>query len=135
MTASDNKQLLRAAYAALAAGDARPFVHLMADDFTFTIEGHGAWSRTWRGKAEVRERLFGPLFAQFATRYTSTAQRFVAEDDLVVVECRGDVTTTRGDRYDNHYCNVCRFRDGRLVALTEYGDTELIATVLAPPPA
>jgi hypothetical protein len=51
-----------------------------------------------------------------------------------VVECKGDVSTKAGNRYDNDYCYVCRFGDdGKLVALTEYMDTALAERVLAPP--
>jgi ketosteroid isomerase-like protein len=136
MSAANNKQSLQAAYTELAQGNGRPFVDLMADDFCWTIPGSTAWSRSYRGKQAVREELLKPLFAQFATRYTNQAVRFIAEDDLVVVECRGSVQTVRGQAYDNTYCNVCRFSaDGKLVELTEYMDTALIDAVLAPPQA
>jgi len=82
----------------------------------------------------VRPELFRPLFAQFEGSYRNRASRFVAEADLVVVECRGDVATKAGARYDNQYCYVCRIDDaGKLVALTEYMDTALAERVLAPP--
>jgi ketosteroid isomerase-like protein len=81
----------------------------------------------------VREQLFKPLFAQFATPYTNRALRFIAEDDHVVVECRGSVQTVRGEAYNNSYCYVCRFEGGRLRELTEYMDTALAEAVLAPP--
>jgi ketosteroid isomerase-like protein len=35
--------------------------------------------------------------------------------------------------YNNNYCYVCRLADGKLRELTEYCDTQLIATALAPP--
>jgi ketosteroid isomerase-like protein len=136
MNATDNKQRLQAAYAQLEQGNGRPFVDLMADDFCWTILGSTAWSRSYRGKQTVRDELLTPLFAQFATQYTNRALRFIAEDDLVVVECRGSVQTVRGQPYNNTYCNVCRFGpDGKLVDLTEYMDTALIDAVLAPPQA
>ena len=82
----------------------------------------------------VRERLFQPLFAQFASPYKNTATRFIAEGDMVVVECRGHVTTRRGLAYDNTYCYVCRFGDdGLLHELVEYMDTDLVARVLQAP--
>ena len=133
MSAADNKRILQAAFDELAKGNPRPFGECMADDFAWTIAGHGPWARTWRGKRSVREELFAPLFAQFATTYSNTAQRMIAEDDMVVVECRGSVTTKGGRPYDNTYCYVCRMRDGKLVELTEYCDTQLIAEVLTPP--
>lgn len=132
---STNKQTMQTIFAALAEGDGRPFIDAMADDFCWEIPGTSAWSRRFEGKRAVREELFKPLFAQFATPYTNRALRFVAEDDIVVVECRGRVETVRGERYDNSYCYVCRFEGGRLRELTEYMDTALAEAVLAPPPA
>ena len=51
----------------------------------------------------------------------------------MVVECRGKVTTKAGRRYDNRYCWVCRLAGGKIVSLTEYMDTELVAQALEPP--
>jgi ketosteroid isomerase-like protein len=134
MPAAENKQRMQEIFAALERGDGRPFVDAMADDFSWIISGGGPWSRAWRGKQAVRKELFAPLFAQFEGTYTNRASRFVAEGDTVVVECRGNVATKRGERYDNHYCYVCTFRDGKLVELVEYMDTALAERVLTPPP-
>jgi uncharacterized protein len=73
------------------------------------------------------------LFSQFSDQYTNTADRFIAEGDHVVVQCRGHVTTKSGIPYNNTYCYVCRFGEGKLRELTEYCDTQLIATALRPP--
>ena len=127
------KQLLQHAFDALATGNGRPFVDLMADDFSWTIPGNATWSGTWRGKKAVRENLLAPLFARFADTYTNQAIRFIAEGDWVAVECRGKVTTKTGKPYNNTYCYVCRFADGKMRELTEYMDTELAASVLGAP--
>jgi ketosteroid isomerase-like protein len=50
-----------------------------------------------------------------------------------VVEARGHVTTKAGLPYDNSYCYVFRLGDGRVAEITEYFDTQLVATRLAPP--
>jgi ketosteroid isomerase-like protein len=80
----------------------------------------------------VLDELMAPLFAQFADRYTNTADRMVSEGDFVVVECHGRVATKAGKPYDNRYCYVCRLDGGKLRELTEYLDTELVATALGP---
>lgn len=134
MNPAQNKRTMQAIFAELAHGNGKPFVAAMADDFCWEIPGRGAWSRRFEGKQTVRDELFKPLFAQFATTYTNRALRFIAEDDIVVVECRGQVQTVRGEAYDNTYCYVCRFENGRLRELTEYMDTALAEAVLAPPP-
>jgi len=125
-SAASNKQALQLAFAELAKGNGRPFTDLWADDFTWTLIGTTKWSGTYRGKEAVLRNLMQPLFARFATQYTNTATRFIAEDDCVVVECRGSVTTKSGQPYNNTYCYVCRMKDGRLQELTEYMDTDLV---------
>ena len=133
MSATANKQLMQQVFAELAKGNGKPFVDAMADDFRWTITGTTPWSKTYDGKQTVLNDLMQPLFSQFADRYTNTAQRFIAEDDYVVVECRGRVTTKAGKPYNNAYCYVCRMAGGKMRELTEYLDTELVATALADP--
>lgn len=133
MTPSENKQRMQAICGELEKGNGQPFVDAMADDFRWYMIGTTPWSGTYDGKNDVRTRLLQPLMAQFSGRYTNTASRFVAEDDLVVVECRGQVTTRGGDPYCNTYCWICRFDGGELKELTEYMDTQLVADVLGSP--
>ncbi|SRR6266702_738236 len=128
--ANPNKQLLQDIFAGLANGDSKPFADSLAEDFCWTLTGTTKWSGAYRGKRAVMGELMRPLFAQFATRYTNTAHRFIAEGDWVVVECRGQVTTKAGKPYNNQYCWVCRVEGGRLKEVTEYMDTELVATTL-----
>lgn len=132
VSAASNKQLMQDVFAELASGNGKPFTEHMADDFCWNMIGTTAWSRTYTGKAAVLNELFKPLFAQFADRYTNTAHRFVAEDDVVVVECRGRVTTTSGKPYHNTYCYVIRFENGLMKELTEYLDTALVENALEP---
>lgn len=133
MNTSQNKQLMQSIFAELALGNGRPLREAMADDFCWKIAGRSRWSREWRGKQVVLDELIGPLFERFATRYTNRADDFIAEGDKVVVQCRGDVVTKSGERYDNQYCMVFRLEGGRLRELVEYMDTELAGRVLGEP--
>lgn len=130
MTAAENKATLKAAFDELSKGNGAPFAALWAPDFTWTIIGNTSWSRTYRGRESVGKDLMRPLFTRFATRYTNTATRFIAEEDYVVVECRGNVITKSGQPYNNSYCYVCRMENGLLKELTEYLDTELVTKAL-----
>jgi len=135
MSAAENKAAMQAVFAALAEGNGRPFLALMADDFTWIVPGRTAWSRAYEGRDTCVSELFGPLYAQFTERQRIDALSFTAEGDRVIVECKGrPVRTMSGGVYGNEYCYVCRFEDGRLKSLREYLDTEMIATELAPPP-
>jgi ketosteroid isomerase-like protein len=128
-----NKQLVREIFDALSQGDSKPLVQSMADDFRWVITGQTSWSRTFVGKQEVIAQLFGALRGVLAGRIRTTASRFVAEDDCVVVQARGSNTTHSGKPYNNEYCYVIRVVDGKLKELIEYADTELFRTALGEP--
>ena len=133
MDAAENKAVMEQVFDELAVGNGRPFVDALAEDIHWQIIGSTEWSGTWEGKAAVQAKLLDPLFAQFATRYRNKAARLIAEDDYVVIECRGDVTTKSGRPYRNTYCYVCRLEGGKVRELTEYCDTELLTKALTPP--
>ena len=128
---ADNRAVLTAIFEGLARGDGRVFVEAMAEDFTWTMIGSTDWSGVYRGKTAVRGELLRPLTARFKS-YRNTARRFIVEGDWAAVQCTGDAETVDGKRYDNTYCWVVRFRNGRLVELTEYMDTQLVIDALGP---
>ena len=133
VASSENKRLIQGVFDAMAAGDGQPFMDLLADDVRWTAIGSSPWSRTYEGKQVIVDELMRPLFRQFADQYTARAIRVIAEDDLVVVEARGQVTTKSGQPYNQTYCYVFRLSDGKVHELTEYLDTDLVNRVLESP--
>ena len=135
MTASENKKLMQHIFGELAQGNSRPLVENMADDFQWTVAGSSKWSGAFRGRDAVLNQLLAPLRAQIEGRIKTVPLRFIAEDDHVVVEARGNNTTKAGNPYNNSYCFVVRLAGGKLAEITEYMDTELVSSVLADPAA
>lgn len=133
MNSVSNKAIMQALFNELALGNGKPFVAAFSGDIVWNMIGDTAWSGSYAGKEAVLGKLLAPLFAQFETRYKNHAVRMTAEGDIVVVECRGEVTTKSGKAYNNSYCYVCRLRDGMICELTEYMDTKLVSEVLANP--
>jgi ketosteroid isomerase-like protein len=130
--AAENKQLMRHIFSELSKGNSRPFVESMAEDFRWTVIGTTPWSKTYGGKQAVLKDLLGQLRSRFAEPVKLTAQRFIAEDDYVVVEARGhDNVTKAGVPYNNTYCFVFRLAGGEMREVTEYMDTALVLTALA----
>ena len=84
-------------------------------------------------KVVVEDLLRGQLGSQFAARFESHPEFFLADEDRVVVQARGHTVTTRGERYDNTYCMIFRVRAGRLIEVIEHCDTSLVDRVLEPP--
>ena len=134
-TTADNKALVQRIHAELDKGNGQLFLDNLADDARWTLEGSTPWSRTYAGKAAIREELLKPLFAQFAGRYVTNTERIIAEGDRVVVLFSGDVPTKAGKRYNNRYCYIYRLEGGKVKELTEYFDTALVQEALEAPPA
>lgn len=133
MSAQENRHLLQSVFDSLAAGDPRTFVAAMADDFTWHFAGSWSWATDWGSdREETRERLLGPLMAQFAA-YRLRAQEIIAEGDRVVVRAEAEARTVRGEDYPQAYCYVFTVRDGRLIDVLEYCDTALVERVLERP--
>lgn len=132
MSVEANRPLIERVFAAMAQGDSRPLVEAMADDFTWTVMGRGSWARTYAGKASVLKDLFGQLRERIEGRIKLKPERVYGDGDTVVVEAVGDNVTRDGRRYDNRYCLVIRMAGGKMAALREYMDTELVAEVLGP---
>jgi ketosteroid isomerase-like protein len=128
-----NRAHLEYIYAETAKGNGQPFLDALADDARWTIIGTTAWSGTYRGKAAIIEHLIAPLRRVLAPPLKSHAQRFIADGDLVAVEGRGENVTRTGEAYENTYCWIFEFREGSVIAITEYADTELFRAALGEP--
>ena len=117
-----------------AGGNWQPFVDVLAEDAEWTVIGSTSWSKTYRGKPQILNDLFGPLRRVLAAPRESHALHMIAEGNLVAVQGQGKNTTRDGRSYNNTYCWIFAFRDGKVAAVTEYLDTELVRSVLGEPP-
>jgi ketosteroid isomerase-like protein len=129
LSTEENKNVVRKFFEAGNAGDMDTVMALIADDVVWTDIGTTSLSGTYRGKAELGERLLGPLFAQLKAGITMRIHRLVAEDDFVVAQTSGSAETLEGVPYDNTYCWIIRIRDGQFAEVTEFLDTELVTRV------
>jgi uncharacterized protein len=130
---ASNRARLEHAFAETAKGNGHAFLDAFAEDANWTVTGTTGWSKTYRGKPAILNDLIAPLRRVLAPPLKIHARRFIAEDDIVVVEARGQNVTRDGRPYENNYCYVFEFRDGRVAALTEYADTELFRSALGEP--
>ncbi|MGH7966603.1 MAG: nuclear transport factor 2 family protein [Candidatus Binatia bacterium] len=112
-------------YAELAKGNLWKYLAPLADDVRLTIIGTTRFSGTFTGKATY-EQLLRDLTPLFDGRVILTPVNVIAEGDSVVVELRGKSTTATGKPYNNTYCLVFRFANGKVQEIMEYLDTELV---------
>jgi len=139
MSASANKKLMQDIFAAAASPDQAVrdrslFTASLADDAKWIVTGQYSWSRTFAGKDAILGDLHGYVRTRLRDRTRTVAERFIAEDDIVVVEAKGDNVTPEGVRYDNDYCLVFRFEDGKIKEIREYCDSVLTEKALGPFP-
>ena len=139
MSAADNKKLMQQIFAAAgnpdpAARDRALFAASLAEDAKWTVTGQYSWSRTFHGKQSILSDLHGHVRSLLVERARTVAHRFVADGDHVVVEAKGDNVTKDGVRYDNDYCLVFRFENGKIKEVREYCDSILTEKALGPFP-
>lgn len=132
MNTATNKEIIRKIYAALAQGDRGQFAAHLAPDYVWRFPSNGSWSRTCVGQDEVRDKLLGPLFALFAGPYTARLVGLVAEGEQVVAQVEGHVPLKSGQVYENRYCMIFHFREGKIAEVVEYCDTDHVERVLGP---
>lgn len=107
-----NKAALVAANAAISKGDNEGFLSFCTDDVVWTTVGES----TLKGKEAVRQWM--------STAYVEppdfSVDRLIADGD--VVAALGDITIRddAGTPKRHAYCDVWRFRDGRMAELKAY---------------
>jgi hypothetical protein len=110
--------------------DGALYMEQMADDVRYTIIGTSRFSGVASGRDQILARILGPLMEALDGGIEIAADSIFGEGDLVAMQARGRARTKRGGRYDNTYCFVFRFRDGRIAEISEYLDTELVRSAL-----
>ena len=126
MSTAENKRLMQQIFAELATGNSQPLAEALADDVVWHVTGTTKFSGSYNGKSSLMNNLLAPLFSQLEGRYKNDADRFIADENYVAVECRGNSTTKSGLPYNNKYCFVFRLEDGKIREVTEYMDTDLV---------
>jgi uncharacterized protein (TIGR02246 family) len=129
VSTAENKKLVDEIYQAIAQGDRSKFVAHLAEDAVLTVTGENSWSGVHRGKESIVR--FFRVVAELAPGVRKTIPfRILADEDSVVVEARGDMTTKAGVPYRNHYCLLFRLKDGMIVEMKEYLDSAYCERVL-----
>ncbi len=129
MPLSSNAQLVTHIFDEVTRGNGAPFWDACADTLVWRTIGHNSWSGEFRGKATVIDEIFRPLRRRLATQATIPT-RIIDGGDIIVVQARGRNVTHTGLPYENDYCFVIHFEDGRIAHYEEYCDTELVTSIL-----
>ena len=123
-----NKALVAQFFDILNRNDIPALLDLYADDVQVTTMGTTLISGT-SGKDKVAAAASGALDV-FPEGLKFTVHDVLADGDGVAVEAESHGDHVSGKSYNNQYHFKFRFRDGKLVELKEYMDTEHVTDVL-----
>ena len=121
-----NKQIMQAVLSELSIGNDKPLIDAMSEDMQWNWMGTGPWAKSFTGKSAVVHELLAAAKTTIKEPARATVNRILADEDYVIVEATGQNTTTAGKAYNNNYCWICRFTDGKLTEINEYMDTQFV---------
>ena len=127
-TEINNKAIVESFFKALNAGDVDTIVNTYADDGCVQTMGNTLISGTF-DRAQIAAATSG-IFDVFPNGLKFEISDMVAEGEKVAVEARSEGEHVSGQIYSNEYHFLFQFRDGKLVKLREYMDTEQVTDIL-----
>ena len=127
LIADQNKQITREFFEALSTGSDK-YLDFYTDDSIIWTAGNNAIGGT-RTKGEV-VAFAQNILSAFPSGITFNITGITAEDERVAVEISGEAIHASGETYNNQYHFLLRIKDGKILELKEYMDTQLAAKIL-----
>ena len=126
MSTETTRALIDDFYGALQKGDRARLLEILAPDAVWIPPASAPIDHT-EGAEAIADALGSQIVRQMfdlSQPFALEVRRTVVDGDVAVVQQRLTATAkATGAAYDNQYCWVYEFRDGRLAVLEEYADT------------
>lgn len=128
-----NKQLVGAWYAALASLDVEAFLAVQTDDVVYNVSGRTPVSGFFQGKKTLTEEILPLVFNALEADTFQFSRRWkvmCADESRVTAIMEAEGLASNGLRYDQRYCQIFGFRDGKISEVWEFFDTALAQVAL-----
>ena len=125
--ADQNKKITKEFFEALSNGSDK-YLDFYTDDSIIWTAGNNSIGGT-RTKKEV-VGFAQNILSAFPTGITFNIKGMTAEDERVAVEINGEAMHASGETYNNQYHFLLIIKDGKILELKEYMDTQLAAKIL-----
>jgi hypothetical protein len=122
-----NKKITKEFFEALSNGSDK-YLDFYTDESIIWTAGNNAIGGT-RTKGEVVS-FAQNILAAFPTGIKFNITGMTTEGDRVAVEISGEAIHASGETYNNQYHFLLRIKDGKILELKEYMDTQLAAKIL-----
>lgn len=126
-TTKENKEIAIKFFEALSSGS-ESYLDFYNDDSIIWTAGNNAIGGT-RTKKEIIDFAQG-ILAAFPTGITFNITGMTAENERVAVEVSGEAMHASGEAYNNKYHFLLTIKNGKIIELKEYMDTQLAAKIL-----
>ena len=125
---------VREIFKGLEKGDGGEFFTHVADDVDWIVEGTHPLAGHYHSKADFLAHTFEKLAKVLPQGTQLHVESALASGDWAVVELHSLAIAKNGLRFDNRYCWLCRFSDGKIVEVRAYLDSALVARLFAENP-
>ena len=126
-TAKENKEIVIKFFEALSSGS-ETYLDFYNDDSIIWTAGDNDIGGT-RTKKEIVDFAEG-ILAAFPTGILFNITGITAENERVAVEVSGEAVHASGKPYNNKYHFLLTIKNGKILELKEYMDTQLAAKIL-----
>jgi hypothetical protein len=129
-----DSEVVRVIFAGLAHGDGAAFFEHVADDVDWTVMGTHPLAGHYHSKSDFIAGTFAKLGKVLPNGTQLHVDDIIVHDDVAIVELHSEATARNGFRFDNHYCWVCYFQNGKIVRVRAYLDSVMVARLFAENP-
>ncbi len=128
-----NRRTVESWYDALASGDSARMLGLQWEDVIYNIHGTTPVSGRFQGNDTIVREIFPRVFGRLQMdtfKFCTRCKIMCADDQRVVAFMQADGHAVNGVRYNQTYCHVFGFCDGKIVEFWEFFDSVLAESAI-----
>jgi len=117
---------IREIFKNLESGDGAAFFAHVAEDVDWIVQGTHPLAGHYRSKSDFLAHTFQKLAKVLPQGTQLHVTNVLVSGDWAIVELASLATAKNGLRFDNKYCWVIRFADGKIVEVRAYLDSAMV---------
>jgi ketosteroid isomerase-like protein len=117
---------VREIFRGLEHGDGGAFFAHVADDVDWTVMGTHPLAGRYYSKADFVAGTFAKLGQVLPQGAQLHVEHLIVKDDEAAVELHSLATAKNGLRFDNRYCWLVAFKDGKIARVRAYLDSAMV---------
>ena len=130
MSVEHNKEMARKTWEAAVKGDIDTATANLADEISWLLPASVSPGGPLKGKQAVTG-FIKSLSTAFPGGLKTEISRVYGEGDTVLMELTNRGVTAKGRQYENEYCFVLEFENGKVRRVREYTDTAKVKEVFS----